>query len=32
VTWLGWLPSAFTDAEIKHFDDLSAAATWLHGA
>jgi hypothetical protein len=32
VTWLGWLPSAFTDAEIKHFEDISAAATWLHGA
>jgi len=31
VTWLGWLPSAFTDAEIKHFDDLSAAAVWLQG-
>lgn len=31
VTWLGWLPSAFTDAEIKHFEDVSAATAWLHG-
>ena len=29
VTWLGWLPSAFTDAEIKHFDDAAAAGAWL---
>jgi hypothetical protein len=31
VTWLGWLPSAFTDAEIKHFEDTTSADTWLHG-
>lgn len=31
ATWLGWLPSAFTDAEIKHFEDAVAAATWLQG-
>jgi len=31
VTWLGWLPAAFTDAEIEHFEDLDAANAWLHG-
>ena len=31
ATWLGWLPAAFTDAEIRHFDDASAASTWLQG-
>ena len=31
VTWLGWLPSAFTDAEIKHFEDAAAADAWLQG-
>ncbi len=31
VTWLGWLPTAFTDAEIKHFEDAAAADAWLHG-
>ena len=31
ATWLGWLPSAFTDAEIKHFENPAAADTWLHG-
>jgi len=31
VTWLGWLPSAFTDAEIRHFEDTAAANAWLHG-
>ena len=29
ATWLGWLPSAFTDAEIRHFEDAAAASTWL---
>ncbi len=31
VTWLGWLPTAFTDAEIKHFEDATAADIWLQG-
>jgi hypothetical protein len=31
VTWLGWLPAAFTDAEIEHFENAAAAATWLQG-
>ncbi len=31
ATWLGWLPSAFTDAEIKHFEDASTAGVWLQG-
>jgi SpoIIAA-like len=31
VSWLGWLPSAFTDAEIRHFEDLAAADAWLQG-
>ena len=31
VTWLGWLPTAFTDAEIEHFEDAAVANTWLHG-
>lgn len=31
VTWLGWLPSAFTDAEIRHFEDAAAANAWLQG-
>jgi hypothetical protein len=31
VTWLGWLPTAFTDAEIKHFEDAVVADAWLHG-
>ena len=30
ATWLGWLPSAFTDAEIKHFEDTTTADAWLH--
>jgi hypothetical protein len=29
VTWLGWLPTAFTDAEIKYFEDAAGAAAWL---
>ena len=29
ATWLGWLPSAFTDADIKHFEDVAAAEDWL---
>ena len=32
ATWLGWLPSAFTDAEIRHFEDAAAANAWLHGS
>jgi len=31
ATWLGWLPSAFTDAEIRHFEEANAASTWLQG-
>jgi hypothetical protein len=31
ATWLGWLPSAFTDAEIRHFEDAAAANAWLQG-
>ncbi len=31
ATWLGWLPAAFTDAEIKHFEDAVAASVWLQG-
>jgi len=31
VMWLGWLPAAFTDAEIEHFEDAGAALAWLHG-
>lgn len=31
VSWLGWLPAAFTDAEIEHFEDAAAAAAWLEG-
>ena len=31
ATWLGWLPSAFTDAEIKHFEDTTTADAWLLG-
>ncbi|MHB8535726.1 MAG: SpoIIAA family protein [Sulfuricaulis sp.] len=31
VSWLGWLPAAFTDAEIRHFEDAVAASNWLHG-
>jgi len=31
ATWLGWLPAAFTDAEIKHFEDAAAANAWLQG-
>ena len=29
ISWLGWLPAAFTDAEIEHFDDASSALAWL---
>ena len=29
ITWLGWLPSAFTDAEIRNFENLADAETWL---
>ena len=29
ITWLGWLPSAFTDAEIKNFENLAEAESWL---
>jgi hypothetical protein len=29
ATWLGWLPNAFANAEIKHFEDAAAADTWL---
>ncbi|MHB8743134.1 MAG: SpoIIAA family protein [Sulfuricaulis sp.] len=29
VTWLGWLPTAFADAEIKHFEDAAKANAWL---
>lgn len=32
VTWLGWLPAAFTDAEIEHFEDAAAAGAWLQGS
>ena len=31
VTWLGWLPTAFTDAEIKQFEDAAGADAWLQG-
>ncbi len=31
ATWLGWLPAAFTDADIKHFEDANAASAWLQG-
>lgn len=31
VTWLGWLPAAFTDAEIEHFEDAAEANAWLQG-
>lgn len=31
VSWLGWLPSAFTDAEIRHFEDAATADAWLQG-
>ncbi|MHB8667611.1 MAG: SpoIIAA family protein [Burkholderiales bacterium] len=31
VSWLGWLPAAFTDAEIERFEDAAAANNWLHG-
>jgi hypothetical protein len=31
VSWLGWLPSTFTDAEIRHFEDAAAAGAWLQG-
>lgn len=31
VTWLGWLPAAFTDAEVEQFEDMDAANAWLHG-
>jgi hypothetical protein len=31
VSWLGWLPAAFTDAEIEHFEDAAAALAWLRG-
>jgi sulfite exporter TauE/SafE len=29
ITWLGWLPSAFTDAEIRNFGNLADAEAWL---
>ncbi len=32
VTWLGWLPAAFTDAEVEQFEDMEAANAWLHGS
>lgn len=31
VSWLGWLPAAFTDAEIEQFEDAAAAIDWLQG-
>ena len=31
VSWLGWLPAAFTDAEIERFEDAAVAKNWLHG-
>ena len=32
VTWLGWLPAAFTDAEIEHFEDAAAAGARPQGS
>jgi len=29
ITWLGWLPSAFTDADIRNFENFVDAESWL---
>lgn len=30
VSWLSWLSSAFTDADLKVFADADEASVWLH--
>lgn len=29
VPWLGWVEAAFTDAEVRVFDNVPAAEVWL---
>lgn len=29
VPWLGWLTGAFTDADIRHFENAANAEAWL---
>ncbi len=31
TTWMGWLNSAFTDAQMQIFSDETEASTWAHG-
>ncbi|MFQ5994972.1 MAG: STAS/SEC14 domain-containing protein [Acidiferrobacterales bacterium] len=30
TSWASWLGTAFTDAEVRFFDDTTAAADWIH--
>jgi hypothetical protein len=31
LSWVSWLGAAFTQAEVKMFEDAGAAGAWLHG-
>jgi len=31
TSWLSWISAAFTDAEVRLFEDSAAADAWLHG-
>mgnify|MGYP000218061403 CR=1 FL=1 len=31
TTWMGWLNSAFTDAQLQIFSDIDEANDWAHG-
>lgn len=31
TSWLSWISAAFTDAEVRLFDDSATADVWLHG-
>jgi hypothetical protein len=31
TTWMGWLNSAFTDAQMQIFTDENEASDWAHG-
>jgi hypothetical protein len=31
TSWASWLGTAFTDAEVQYFDEVTTAEAWLHG-